>query len=106
MSDQDLLQRIEKIERFLSNLGPLVHHAERLAQCERLLVHHDLDIEKNTANVDALLEEYKLQGTINASLKEQINSISERVTALEDEFADREDKEALEHLVSLYGGEQ
>lgn len=61
MSDQDLLQRIEKIERFLSNLGPLVHHAERLAQCERLLMHHELDIEKNTANVEALLEEYRGQ---------------------------------------------
>lgn len=72
-------ERIEKIERFIAHLGPLALLSERLTRCEGLLVHHGLDIETTSMNVEALVEEHKLQGTINASLQGQVNGLTDRV---------------------------
>ena len=109
-------ERIEKIERFIAFLGPLALLSERLTRCEGLLVHHGLDIGTNSMNVEALVEEHKLQGTINASLQGQVNGLTDRVNTqlamisealakianLEQQLEAEAEAEAL----ALHGGEQ
>jgi len=92
-------ERIEKIERFIANLGPLALLSERLTRCEGLLVHHGLDIETNSMNVEALVEEHKLQGNIIAFMQGDIIAIRNRLEVLENKLAETA-------ALALYGGEQ
>ena len=96
-------ERIEKIERFIANLGPLALLSERLTRCEGLLVHHGLDIETNSMNVEALVEEHKLQGTISAFMQGDISAIRNRLEVLENKLAEPPAETA---ALALYGGEQ
>ena len=82
MSGNDLLERIEKIERFLASLGPLVNVSERLAQCERLLMFQGMDIEKNSANIETCLKNLTVLNEITQPPADNA-TLSERLTQCE-----------------------
>ncbi|MFH7243564.1 MAG: hypothetical protein ACHWZW_12010 [Spirulina sp.] len=122
-----LLERIEKIEQFITNLGPLAKLSERLAECERLLTCWSLDTEKNEANVEALISETKLiskrieglenfaeqQALKNAEIVAQRDTLDEqaemllylegRIDTIRNHIAEPPAETA---AMALYGGEQ
>lgn len=91
-------ERIEKIEQFIANLGPLAKLSERVSNCEQMLISQTLEVEANGDNIDLLLEESKLSGRIYASFQGQISSINERLAGVVSASEDA--------AVALYGGEQ